>query len=144
MFQLRGVLFHNMSNQDSPIGSGPTPPLGNTGGTVRPVYGERRPVMFHLFDTEMDSISAFNGQALVWSSLGSLLLNIVAAILIGYAFVSGPMSEMGLLMVYKVAPFVGVLSLICFAGAIYVICRKKTLIAKIRRETRTEAQPPPR
>jgi len=96
--------------------------------------------MFHLFDTEMDSISAFNGQALVWSSLGSLLLNIVIAILIGYVFATDQMSEMGKLMVYKVAPFIGVLSLICFGGAIYVICRKRALIDKIKQETRTEGR----
>lgn len=96
--------------------------------------------MFHLFDTEMDSISAFNGQALVWSSLGSLLLNIVIAILIGYAFTPGPMSEMGALMVYKAAPFIGVLAVVCFGGAVYVICRKKALIDKIKRETRTEGE----
>ena len=93
-------------------------------------------MMYHLFETEMQSISAFNGQALVWSSLGSLFLNSVIAILIGYAFTTGQMSELGQLCLYKVAPFLGVLALICFGGAVYVICKKRTLISQIKRETR--------
>jgi hypothetical protein len=115
-----------------------TPPA-NQGGTVRPVYGERRPVMYHLFDTEMDSVSAFNAQALFWSSLGSLFLNSVIGIVIGYCFAPQPLSDIGFLMVHRVAPFVGVAALICFGAAVWSILSKNKLVNKIKKETRTES-----
>jgi hypothetical protein len=110
----------------------------NRGGTVRPVYGERRPIMYHLFKTEMDSISAFNSEALRWFSIGSLCLNCVIAIVIGYAFGTGPLSEFGALVLHYAAPFLGVVTAASFGFGIWAIYAKKGLIEQIETETKTE------
>ena len=95
--------------------------------------------MYHLFDTEMDAVSAFNGQALFWSSLGSLFLNSVIGIIIGYCFAPQPLPDIGFLMVHRVAPFISVAMLICFGAAAYSIFSKNKLVNKIKKETRTES-----
>jgi hypothetical protein len=73
----------------------------NRGGTVRPVYGERRPVMYHLFETEMNAVSAFNGEALRWFSIASFCLSLVVAILVGWAFSNSPLSEFGNFLLHR-------------------------------------------
>lgn len=92
--------------------------------------------MYHLFDTEMDSVSAFNGEALRWFTLGSLCLNCVIAILIGYAFSTAPLSEFGVSALHYGAPFLGVSAITSFGFGIWAICTKKGLIDKIKAETR--------
>lgn len=124
----------NMGNPIQP----PQESFINRGGTVRPVYGERRPIMYHLFETEMESISAFNGEALRWFSIGSLCLNCVIAILIGYAFVTSPLSEFGALVLYYAAPFLGVVTIASFGFGMWAILTKKGLIEHIKTETRTQ------
>src|SRR5579859_2386834 len=108
------------------------------GGTVRPVYGERRPTMYHLFKTEMESISAFNGEALRWFSIGSLGLNCVIAIVIAYAFATSQLSEFGTFVLHYGAPFLGVATVASFGFGVWAIRAKKTLIEQIEAETVTE------
>lgn len=121
---------------ESPYSSSPAP---TTGGTVRPVYGERRPVMYHLFETEMKSISEFNSESLRWFSIGSFCLNFVIAIVVDYAYGGSPLSEFGAFCLHKAAPFLGVLSIASFAFGGWVLYQKKTLIDLIKSETRTES-----
>jgi hypothetical protein len=139
----RESLFPDMSTPQHPQRNEatltPDRAFVNQGGTVRPVYGERRPVMYHLFDTEMRSISGFNGEALRWFSIGSFCLNCVLAIVIDYAYATAPLSEFGKAVLYKVAPFLGVIVIGSFGFAIWALCQKKALIDQIKRETRTES-----
>jgi hypothetical protein len=114
---------------------GPQLPVVNQGGTVRPLYGERRPVMYHLFETEMQSISVFNGEALRWFSFGSFFLNCIIAVVIGWCYSSGPLSAFGEFMVKKGVWYLGVLTVACFGYGFWVIYQKHTLIAQIKRET---------
>jgi hypothetical protein len=97
--------------------------------------------MYHLFETEMTSISAFNGEALRWFSIGSLCLNCVVAIIIAYAFVNSPLSEFGSFVLHYAAPFLGVATIGCFGFGAWVICVKKNLIDQIKLETRTKDSP---
>jgi len=116
----------------------PEQEIANRGGTVRPIYGERRPTMYHLFETEMQSISAFNSEALRWFSIGSLSLNCVIAIIIGYAFATSPLSEFGFAVLHYGAPFLGILTAACFGFGIWAVVQKKTLINQIKKETKSE------
>ena len=40
------------------------------------MYGVRRPVRYHLFETEMESVSVFNGEALSLFLFGAFVLSI--------------------------------------------------------------------
>ena len=113
----------------------------NIGGTVLPVYGTRRPVMYHLFETEMKSVSSFNTVALSLFSIGSFLANSVIAIVIGWGFSAPPLTEFGAFMVTKCVYFIGVLAAMCFGFGVWAICRKISMVNQIKRETRTEDLP---
>lgn len=109
-----------------------------SGSTLRPIYGERRPMMYHLFETEMQSISAFNGQALRYFSFGSFLLSICLNIGIAYYFYAPPVPPM-------IARGAGygifatlVLSVMCFGFGVWALCTKRGLIRQIREETKSE------
>ena len=65
--------------------------------------------MYHLLETEMNCISAFNGEALRWFSIGSLCLSFFIGIIIGYAFSESVLSEFGHFMLRYGAPFLGIL-----------------------------------
>jgi hypothetical protein len=93
--------------------------------------------MYHLFETEMRSISEFNEETLRWFSIGSFCLNAVIAIVIGYAYVTSTMSEFGHFC-YKMAPFLGIVAFTCFGFGTRVLFQKKAVINQIKRETRTE------
>ncbi len=91
--------------------------------------------MYHLFESEMKSISSFNAMALGCFSVSSLLLQIVIAIVIGWGFSTGQLSEFGDLMIHKGVYFVGVLCLLFFIMGISCIRYRKTITDQIKRET---------
>jgi len=98
--------------------------------------------MYHLFETEMNSVSAFNNQSLWWFSLGSFWTNCIIAILIGWAYNSSPLSEFGQFMVHKAVWYAGVLALACYTFGWSTLWTKRTLINQIKDETRTDELPP--
>lgn len=98
--------------------------------------------MYHLFETEMRSISAFNGEALRWFSIASILLNCVIAIIVGYAFTTSPLSEFGKFVLYKASWFIGVTTIACFFFGGWALRDKKTVITQIKQETRQDNASP--
>jgi hypothetical protein len=116
----------------------PQIPVANQGGTVHPVYGERRPVMYHLFENEVRSISALNAVALSMFSVASFLANNLFAIMIGWGFAPSPLSDFGFFMLHRGCYFVGFLMLLCFGFGIWAICQKKSIIKQIKSEARNE------
>ncbi len=134
-----------MGSQLNPLEQIPTDKLGNRGGTVSPLYGERTPVMYHLFETEMENISAFNNQALFCFSAGTFVLNIILnglekAILINWAFVSStghfPILLEPLCTIKMVILF-GFIALCCYGFGGWALWKKRSTIAQIKRETKT-------
>ncbi len=90
---------------------------------------------YHLLESEMKSITAFNAMALVWFSLGTLLLETVSAIIIGFGFASQPLSELGDFLFHKLMPFLVLAAAIVFGGGIYSVMAKRSQISLIRSET---------
>jgi hypothetical protein len=90
---------------------------------------------FHLFETEFKTISALNGEALRWFSIGTFLLSIVANIIVSYSFASLPISE-GARFVFK---FGLVLTddgtILSFIFGFWSVWTKKTIIDDIKKET---------
>jgi hypothetical protein len=108
---------------------------GKGGGTIKPVYGERRPMTYHLFETEMRSISAFNGEALRYFSLGSFAFSCTLNIVIGYGFATGPLPAFGQFILHWGLPLTGALGALCFGLGVYALREKATLIKQIESET---------
>lgn len=69
----------------------------------------RHQQMYHLFDSEMDTISNFNSLALAAFSCGSVLLNLLLSIVVSYGFSSGPLTEVGSFLLHKITLFLGLL-----------------------------------
>ena len=109
--------------------------LEEYGAKVRPVYGDRCPVMYHLFETEMQTISSMNNQALFYFSTGSFFITIVFSIIVGYAYASPPLSELGNFLLYKGTWFTGIISLALFVAGGCCLRSKNSLIEQIKRET---------
>jgi len=112
-----------------------TDSASHTGGTVAPRYGERRPMMYHVFENELQGISSLNAEALRYFSLGAFFLGMILNIVIGYAFSNGPLSELGTLMLHRATWFIGVLALICFAFGGWAVWKRASMVDQIKRET---------
>jgi hypothetical protein len=97
--------------------------------------------MYHLFESEMASVSALNGVALTCFSISSLFLNAAIAIFVGWGFSSTPLSELGHLMLSKVVWYVLLFALLVFGGGIYCVFTKKSIVDQIKKET--VSYPPP-
>ena len=94
--------------------------------------------MYHLFENEVRSISAFNAVALSMFSIGSFLANNIFAILVGWGFAVPPLTEFGSFMLNRGIYFVGFLMLMCFGFGIWAICQKKSIIRQIKLESKNE------
>lgn len=113
--------------------------LATGGSTLRPVYGERRPVMYHLFESEMKSISAFNGEALRYFSFGSFLLSLLISLGIGAYFAPHPLPAAQATVVLYGLLGSGGLAAMCFGFGIWTLCTKKSVIDQIKKETKSDA-----
>jgi hypothetical protein len=108
------------------------------GGTIVPVYGERRPMTYHLFETEMQSISALNGEALRYFSVGAFVLSCTLTIVIGDGFATDPLTDFGKFMLHWGAPLSALLAMLCFGLGAYAVSTKAALINQIKKETVTK------
>lgn len=93
--------------------------------------------MYHLFESEMKSISAFNGVALACFSVFSALLNVTVAIFIGWGFSATPLSEFGDTMIHKGVWYVLLLALIFLLTGVYAIYTRMSVVKQIKNETKT-------
>jgi hypothetical protein len=110
----------------------------NQGGQVIPVYGVRRPAMYHLMETEMMSISGFNAEALSCFAIGSFFLAAVLSVVIGAAFADSPLTEVGSFMLHRATWGLGVVAAVCYATGFDCLRRRKTMTDQIKRETKSE------
>jgi len=94
--------------------------------------------MYHLFETEMKSVSAFNGEALRYFSFGSFLLALFLNIAVAYFFFPPPV-PVAIALGAKYGLFAsGILSAMCFGFGVWALCTKQSLIGQIKKETKSE------
>lgn len=98
-------------------------------------------MMYHLFETEMKSISSLNTVALSLFSIGSFLATCVIGIVIGWGFATPPLTDFGTFMIVRGVYFIGALALMCFGFGGWAIYRKNSMIDDIKRETQTNNLP---
>jgi len=103
------------------------------------VYGVRRPVRYHLFETEMESVSVFNGEALRLFSFGAFVLSIFLNIGLIVIFAPAPLSAAVSLYAFWGLILTGGLSLLCFAFGGWALYSKQSIIKQIMRETVAKA-----
>ena len=97
-------------------------------------------MMYHLFENEIRSISGFNSVALTLFSFGSFFANCIIAVVIGWGFSSGPMTDFGLFMSHKGVYYLVVLMLMCFAFGGWAIYQKRSVVRQIKAECRTDGK----
>jgi hypothetical protein len=104
------------------------------------VYGVRRPVMYHLFATEMESVSVFNGEALRLFLFGAFCFEYFSKHWLDRNFRPRP-AERGCesLCLLELNPNRG-LSLLCFAFGGWALYAKQSIIKQIKRETVAKAK----
>lgn len=112
-------------------------PVANQGGTVRPVYGIRHPVMYHLFETELQSVSAFNGEALRWFAIGTFLVNIVIAITCNWISAVSPLPDYLKPILSKVEVFLVLMALVSYGFAIWALLQRKRLIDQVKKRNKS-------
>ena len=95
--------------------------------------------MYHLMETEMMSISGFNAEALTCFAIGSFFFTTVLSIVIGAAFADSPLTEFASFMLYRATWGLGIIAAVCFATGFSCVWRKKTMIQKIKEETKAES-----
>lgn len=117
-----------------------TTSLKHSGSTVVPQYGVRRPMMYHLLESEMKSVSGFNAIALTCFSVATFFVNALLGILIGWGFSAPPLSEFGEFMLHRASYYIGVLALVFFVTGIYSIFSKQSAINQIKSETSSKEE----
>ena len=90
---------------------------------------------YHLFETEVQSISSLNGEALRYFSIGAFLLGIGVNTSVGYILAVPPLSEFGHSLVRWGIGVAFVLSVLCYLLGGWAIWTKRTIIEQIKRET---------
>lgn len=110
--------------------------IGRVGATVRPIYGERRPVTYHVFETELMTITALNSHAISQFSIGSALAAFVANILIAFTFSGDNVGDIGKFLFHYVSWICGTLAAAFYGFGILSLRQKKSLIDQIKRETK--------
>lgn len=110
------------------------------GGTIAPIYGERRPMMYHLFETEVRSISSLNGEALRYFSIGAFLLATDISIVIADIF-APDLPKIPEPVVHWGVGIIGVLSVLCYGLGGLAVYTKKTVIKQIKAETIVKSEP---
>jgi hypothetical protein len=110
-------------------------PRDRSAGTIKPRYGERRPMTYHLFESEMRQISSLNAQAVAFFSLGAFCLAILVDIEVGAAFATFPLSEIGKLFFKWGAVLCGGLAFIFYGFGVYFLHQKRSATDLIKKET---------
>ena len=91
--------------------------------------------MYHLFETEVRSISALNGEALRYFSIGSFLFATAINILIGYVFAAPPLSQFADGAVRFGIVIIAVIAALLFTLGGWTVYTKSTIIKQIKAET---------
>jgi hypothetical protein len=105
------------------------------GSTVIPTLTERRPMTYVVFETEMKSISALNGGALRWFSIGAFMLMACLNILVANAF-GYPIPEVGEMVIRWCIWVTGGASVLCYIFGGISILSRHSVIEQIKNETR--------
>jgi hypothetical protein len=125
-----------MSDEHLAIGTAHPDQVSNAGATVRPIYGQRCPMMYHLFETEMKQISALNAIALAFFSIGSFVFSVAIGITINGAFSTSP-PPLGQFLYTKVVCWLVITTVLLFGFGTWAIITKKSAINLIKKETRS-------
>jgi len=104
------------------------------GGVVHPRYGERRPMTYQLFETEMERISSLNSQAVLRFSIAGFCLSIAFNLAIQTLFSASPLSESAhIVSLWGLVASV-VFSVMFYVGGYVSVRERKTDIERIKRE----------
>ena len=91
-------------------------------------------MMYHLFETEVRSISSLNGEALRYFSIGAFLLATDISIVIADVF-AADIPKIPDPVVHWGIGIIGVLSVLCYILGGLAVYTKKTIIKQIKAET---------
>jgi hypothetical protein len=121
----------------TPVTAGSLSQVASSGATIRPVYGERCPVMYHLFEVELKTITALNTLALIFFSFGGFISSCIVSIVISCAFATPPLSELGDFLYRKAVWYLAIFAGGCFVAGGYCVWSKRSAIKQIKDETKT-------
>ena len=112
-------------------GTGP-----NFGATLRPLYTERSQRMYVIPENELNQISHLNTLSTIFFSVGSALISIAIGVWVDAAFQTEPISATAEVLKSVVLPISVVLGVLCYAGVIWQICARKSMLNTIKKESR--------
>ena len=92
--------------------------------------------MYHLLETEFDTLTGLNALALIFFSLGSFVASALINILVSYAFSSSKLSPIADMLLHVGVVCLGVFGLMLFGAGAYCVGKKNTTAKKIKAETK--------
>ncbi len=108
------------------------------GSYISTTHTERKMKAFEIFETEMDTLSAFNGIATLFFSLGwgciTCAIGIIINNIIDWGKTANSMPVAIIVVICSLCVFV---SILCFSIGIYYLHKKNTQINKIKGESKT-------
>lgn len=108
------------------------------GSYVSTTHTERRMKAFEIFETEMDTLSAFNGIATLFFSLGWGCITCAIGIIINWIIdwvKTATVMPVGIIVV--ICSLCAFVSILCFLVGAYYLYKKNSQINKIKEESKT-------
>ena len=99
------------------------------------IDGTSSRVKYHT-ENELNQISHLNTLSTIFFSVGSALISIAIGVWVDAAFQTEPISATAEVLKSVVLPIIVVLGVLCYAGGIWQICARKSMLNTIKKESR--------
>lgn len=108
---------------------------GPRGSIVKQVYVDRAMTAYILHENEMQAISLMNSLSSLFFAAGSFLFSSAMAILVSGVFQEN-LPDIARFSVYYGAPVLTLLSGCCFAAGTWALLKRRSIVRKIKTESR--------
>ncbi len=94
--------------------------------------------MYHLFETELQSISSFNSEALRWFAIGTFAFQTLIGFTLDWIFEAAPLSDFLKRLLPLVVAILILMTIACYAFGVWAVWQRKKLVDQIKAETKVE------
>lgn len=138
--RLHGADPQAMRKEQKPANDGAQPNYinGPRGSIVKQVYVDRAMTAYILHENEMQAISLMNSLSSLFFAAGSFLFSSAMAIMVSGLF-QEHLPDIARFSVYYGAPVLTMLSCCCFAAGTWALLKRRSIVRKIKTESRERA-----
>ena len=92
-------------------------------------------IVYVIPENELSQISHLNTMATVFFSVGTALISFCVGIWVDASFQTPPLPPVAEALKVVVSPIIGALGLLCYAGGVWQLCAKHSMLNTIKSES---------